>query len=35
MLIFLVTFNAKLTCNFCGEHLCKMELRDIHKWAEQ
>jgi hypothetical protein len=29
------THNAKLTCNFCCERLCKMELRDIHKRAQQ
>ena len=28
---FPLMYNAKLTCNFCGEQLCKMELRDIHK----
>jgi hypothetical protein len=30
-----LTLNAKLTCNFCCERLCKMELRDIHKRAQQ
>jgi len=31
--LFFYSLNAKLTCSFCGEQLCKMELRDIHNWA--